>query len=284
MRLLAAAMISAIALSGCGEKSSPDSVADLEGSADPGLVHIHGLGVNPSDDALFLATHTGVWRLPEGSDNATRVANNFQDTMGFAVVGPNRFIGSGHPDFTEKLPPYLGFIESTDAARTWKKISLLGEADFHVLEGSGRQMYGFGSDFKTRSQQLLVSDDSGRSWTSRDFPEPFASLAIDPSNPKTAIASGEQKLHLTTNGGRSWKRTGGTPGYLAWTNAGVFRIDGSGSVAKTSGPGSKWSEIGAVGGTPVAFDSHEDALLVALEDSTVKRSSDGEAWTVRYRP
>lgn len=284
MRLLAAAAIAAIALTGCGEKSSPDSVAELNGSADPGLVHIHGLGVNPSDDALFIATHTGVWRLADGSKNATRVANRFQDTMGFAVVGPNRFIGSGHPDFAEKLPPYLGFMESSDAARTWKKISLLGKADFHVLEGSGRQVYGFGSDFKTRSQQLLVSEDSGRSWTTRDFPEPFASLAIDPSNPKTAMASGAQNLHLTTDGGRTWKRTGGTPGYLAWTDAGIFRIDGSGSVAKASDPGSKWSEVGAVGGTPVAFDSHEDSLLVALEDSTIMRSADGEAWTARYKP
>ena len=29
-------------------------------AADPGPVHVHGLGVNPADGALFIATHTGL--------------------------------------------------------------------------------------------------------------------------------------------------------------------------------------------------------------------------------
>jgi hypothetical protein len=29
-------------------------------AADPGPVHVHGLGINPADEALFIATHTGL--------------------------------------------------------------------------------------------------------------------------------------------------------------------------------------------------------------------------------
>ncbi len=283
VRIMATAV--ALMIAGCGDgATSGDPTPAANGASDAGLVHVHGLGVNPADRALFIATHSGVWRLPDGADKASRVANRFQDTMGFAVVGPNRFIGSGHPDLSEKLPPFLGFIESTDAARSWRKVSLLGEADFHVLEGSGRRVYGFGSDFDSRTEQLLVSDDRGRKWTARDFPESFLSLAIDPDDPDTALASGPQNIHLTTDGGRSWAKVGGSPGLLAWTDDGVFRIDDRGSVAKASAPESSWSEIGDVGGAPAAFDSGGDELFVALHDSTIKQSRDGEDWVLRYAP
>ncbi len=90
--------------------------------------------------------------------------------MGFTVVGPDHFLGSGHPDGRDDLPPFLGLIESTDAARTWEPVSLLGEADFHVLEASGRRVYGFGSDFETREQRFLVSGDGGRTSSVRSRP------------------------------------------------------------------------------------------------------------------
>ncbi|MDQ3275042.1 MAG: exo-alpha-sialidase, partial [Actinomycetota bacterium] len=66
------------------------------GGADPGVVHVHGLGINPKDGALFVATHTGVFRIPE-SGQAVRIADRWQDTMGFTVVGPDHFLASGHP-------------------------------------------------------------------------------------------------------------------------------------------------------------------------------------------
>jgi hypothetical protein len=77
---------------------------------------------------------------------ARRVADRFQDTMGFTVTGPDRFLGSGHPDGREGLSPFLGLIRSTDAGRTRQPVSLLGERDFHVLEAAGSRVYGYGSD------------------------------------------------------------------------------------------------------------------------------------------
>jgi hypothetical protein len=112
-------------------------------SDDPGPVHVHGLGVNPADDALYLATHTGLYRLDRDSEVAERVGERHQDTMGFTVVGRNRFFGSGHPDLRDDLPSHLGLVESTDAGKTWEPVSLLGEADFHVLRIGGDRIYGY---------------------------------------------------------------------------------------------------------------------------------------------
>ena len=43
-------------------------------------------GVNPADGALFIATHTGLYRVEEGERKAERVGERYQDTMGFTLV------------------------------------------------------------------------------------------------------------------------------------------------------------------------------------------------------
>ncbi|KRF11463.1 hypothetical protein ASG90_17120 [Nocardioides sp. Soil797] len=71
--------------------------------------HIHGLGVDPADGTLYAATHFGVMPI-EDDGSTTRIADGWQDTMAFTIIGPNHFVGSGHPDLREDLPPHLGRI------------------------------------------------------------------------------------------------------------------------------------------------------------------------------
>jgi hypothetical protein len=254
---------------------------------DPGPIHIHGLGINPKDGALFVATHTGLFRAGEGERKARRIADRFQDTMGFTVVGPDRFLGSGHPDGRENLPPFLGLIESRDAGRTWKPISLLGKRDFHVLEATGTRIYGFGSDFETKRAGLLVSDDGGRSWEERTPPEGLVSLAIHPADPDRIVASGEERLYLSSDAGRGWRPLDRGASLLAWpTAASLFAVAPDGTVARSGDTGHSWREVGEAGGRPAAFEAAAAGeLYVALHDGTVKRSIDGGAsWSVRSTP
>ncbi len=285
--LLATATVSAL-LGGCGDES--DDGASDDGRAEfgePGPVHVHGLGINPKDGALFIATHTGLFRAADGERRARRVADRFQDTMGFTVVGPDRFLGSGHPDGREKLPPFLGLIESRDGGENWKPISLQGKRDFHVLEARGKRVYGFGSDFESRRTSLLVSDDGGRSWEERRTPEGLISLAIDPQDPDRVIVSGGKLLYLSPNAGRTWRPVGGRPSLLAWPPPRrVFSVASDGRVSWSDDAGESWRGAGTVGGQPAAFESAgAGELYVALHDGTVKRSTDGGArWSVRSRP
>ena len=252
----------------------------------PGPIHVHGLGINPKD-GLFVATHTGLFRAPEGERRARRVANRFQDTMGFTVVGPNRFLGSGYPDGREKLPPFLGLIESRDAGRTWKPISLLGKRDFHVLEATGERIYGFGSDFETKNAGLLVSDDGGQSWAERKPPEGLVSLAIDPDDPNRIAVSGERRLYVSDDAGRRWRPLDREASLLAWPATGrLFAVASDGTVAQSGEGGRSWRDVGQVGGQPAAFESEgTDELYVALHDGTIKRSTDGGAsWSVQSTP
>src|SRR5687768_14953066 len=145
--------------------------------------------------------------------------------MGFTVVGPDRFLGSGHPDFRDRLPPFLGLIESRDAGQSWRRVSLLGKADFHVLEAAGERVYGFGSEWQTREQRLLVSGDGGSSWEQRATPEPLLSLAVNPDDPEHVVASGDRRLYGSMDGGGTWRSLGEGAGLLEWPSSGrLYRV------------------------------------------------------------
>ncbi len=255
---------------------------------DPGPIHVHGLGVNPADGSLFIATHTGLFRAGPNSRKAVRIADRFQDTMGFSIVGPNRFLGSGHPDAREqKLPPLLGLIESADAGKTWTPISLLGEADFHVLRSAGARVYGYDAS----NDRLLASADAGQTWKELDKPGQIVDLGPNPRNPQrlvtTSVGSLEQGMYASQNGGQSWKRLNDAVGLIAWpAPERLYLVDDQGQALVSSDGGRTLARRGEIGGQPAALLAvAKDDVYVALHDGTIKRSTDGGAtWTVRSSP
>ena len=181
-----AAIGALLVISACGAPADP--IGDA--AEDVGPEHVHGLGLNPADGSLYVATHTGMFRMPPGSQEAKRVGDHLQDTMGFAVVGPDRFLGSGHPDLRDDLPPLLGLIESSDAGRSWESVSLLGNADFHALRVDGPQVVGYDAS----GGRLMVSSDRGRTWRSSSPPAAFADVVVDPANPRRLVAASADGL------------------------------------------------------------------------------------------
>lgn len=280
----AALGLSALRDGDAGVLADQDPLAPTD---DPGPIHVHGLGVNPNDGALFIATHTGLFRVKAEGTEAERVGDRLQDTMGFTIVGSNRFLGSGHPDPRDiqdrRLPPLLGLIESTDAGKTWKPISLLGEADFHVLRSMGERIYGYDAS----NDRLMVSDDAGRNWRERDRPAPLVDLAAQPEKPERLVAAGEGGLYRSADEGRTWQRLNDAVGLLAWPTAKrLYLVDGDGRVSVSRDTGVSWTRMGDIGGQPAAFLAQgTQTLYVALHDGTIKRTGDaGRTWVVRSRP
>jgi hypothetical protein len=271
-------------------EEQPLTLADLP-RPDPGPVHVHGLGVNPTDDALFIATHTGLFRVGPEATTAERVGERAQDTMGFTITGPDRFLGSGHPDINEArekgLPPLLGLIESRDAGRTWRPISLTGEADFHVLRFARNRVYGYDAS----NDRLLASADGGRTWEELDKPGPIIDLAAaaDAPNHLLATSSGAlpDGLYESRDGGRMWHRVTGAIGLLAWPAVDrLYLVTPDGQVFRSRDGGRRLEPRGDIGGEPAALLGHgPEDLYAALHDGTIKRSTDGGAtWTVRSKP
>jgi hypothetical protein len=279
-------MVAAFAVGGCsdnGEESAGVSTSlSAERDARASLEHIHGLGVDPRNRTLYVATHNGLYSAPDGQTRVEQVGESGQDIMGFSVVAPDRFIGSGHPALTQELPPHLGLIESRDGGRTWKNVSLLGEADFHVLRSSGPRVYGFDAT----QGRLMVSSDGGRSWGQRRPPAAMYDLAIDPADHDRIVVSTERGIFASSDAGRRWRRVSSTlAGLLAWSKTGLLLVDGQGAVRRSTDAGRRFEGVGEVPGPPSALTVAGDSLYVALGDGTVLRSAnEGATWAVRATP
>lgn len=245
------------------------------------LEHVHGLGINPKNQALVVATHTGLFSISSGSDQITRIGESDQDTMGFTVVGPDQFLGSGHPgSFSNGVNP-LGLIRSNDGGLTWTNIALEGEADFHTLRASFRRVYGIAGG------QLVASADGGQNWTERQTPTSFFDIAISPRDVDDVIAAGEDGLYASTNGGRDWRRVSEMVGLLAWAKKDrLYLADGEGTTHVSKDGGKRWSDSGAIGGQPAAmYATGESELYAALGTGAIVASTDGGAsWTARTQP
>jgi hypothetical protein len=287
--LLAVALGAALGLSVLrdGDGTSLSDQDKLAPSEDPGPIHVHGLGINPGDGALYIATHTGLWRVARNATQAERVGDRLQDTMGFTVAGSNRFLGSGHPDPRDirdgRLPPLLGLIESTDAGKTWSPISLLGKADFHVLRNAGDRVYGFDAT----NERLLVSRDKGRTWIEHRPPAPVIDLVPDPRRSRRVLAATERGLFESDDAGRTWRVRSEAVGLLAWPAPNrLYAVDGRGRVFASADAGRDWEAVGDIGGQPAALlATAPQDLYVALHDGTIKRSADGGAsWNLRSSP
>jgi hypothetical protein len=258
-----------LVLAGCAGAGDEVSRGD-----DVGPEHVHGLGVNPADGALYIATHTGLFRMPRGSDDSERVGDRLQDTMGFAVAGPDLFLGSGHPDLRDDLPPLLGLIESTDAGRSWTPISLLGEADFHALRVSGSRVVGYDAS----GGRIMASDDGGREWKLLGNPGEVVDLALDPDDPTRIVATGGTGVITTNDEGRTWTRLLADAEILTWPVAdALYGFSSDGGVAVSRDRGASWEPIGDLGEPAAATATGPDTLIVALHDGRIVSSEDGGA-------
>lgn len=277
---------SALALAACGGDDGAEGGGGAEVSQGDSsdLEHIHGLGVSPRDGTLFIATHFGLFSAKSGSAEIQRVGDSRQDIMGFSVPEVGRFIGSGHPEPEDTdLPPNLGLIESTDGGRTWRQVSLTGEADFHVLESDGERVYGFDGT----QARLMVSNDGGENWQQRTPPAPVFDLAIDPADVDHVVIATEVGILESKNAGEEWQPlTRDLAGLLAWpSEKALYLIDGAGTVQRSDDGGRSFDPVGSIGGQPVAFIANGDDLLAALGDGTVQVSADGgRSWAVRASP
>lgn len=265
------ALVVLVTSSGGGESSGQDSET---------FAHVHGLGVNPVDSSLMIATHDGLFRSTDDEATASRVGESRQDLMGFGVSGPNTFVASGHPAPGQDGPPSLGFIRSTDAGVTWSNVSLLGEADLHLLRGAGSTAYALNG----ATGELIVSDDSGETWEPRVLPDGIVDIAVNPKNPDQALAITSAGAEFTDDAAKSWEKSGDVPpGLAGWSSDGaIYVVAGDGIVSASKDKGSRWSEVGDVGGAPTAIAVDGANLYVALDDNTVLESTDGgESWTER---
>ncbi|MDQ2788508.1 MAG: exo-alpha-sialidase [Actinomycetota bacterium] len=240
------------------------------------LAHVHGLGVDPGTGELYAGSHYGLIRFPQRGEPG-RVGGLVQDFMGFAVVGPNHFLASGHPGAGQGGPSKVGLIESTDGGRSWRTLSLAGQADFHTLKASHGLVFG------SNAGQLMVSKD-GRAWETRARIA-MADLAINPKDAEMLLATTQQGLARSTDGGQNFGLVAGAPllQLLTWTDTGdLVGITPEGTVQVSSDGGTTWSQRGSAGGAPEALTASGNQIYAAVEGKIVSSDDGGSTFKTRY--
>ncbi|WP_130179013.1 hypothetical protein [Cryobacterium sp. SO1] len=210
--------------------------------------------------------------------------------MGFTVSPAGMLFMSGHPDPTEQSAsraPNLGLVSSNDQAQTWDTLSLGGQTDFHDLDTvtppTGElRVYGY----DPQQGALLVSDDSGSTWTT-GATAPIRDLTADPSDPDRAIATTADGLIETSDGGRTFRAVSDAPVLLPVDildeSAGgeLVGVDPAGALWRQEESG-LWTQTGEAQGAPEALSAvgGSSPWILVADPRGISASPDfGATWT-----
>ena len=266
--LVAGAVALVITLTGCNNPGPAPS----QSSGEEYVGHVHGLGVDAADQTLYVASHGGVFRLQDG--RLQLVAGRAQDTMGFTVVGPNHFLGSGHPDPTDlEQPNHLGLIESRDAATTWTPQSLAGQADFHALEQAGDALYGYDS----QSGALLRTTDK-KTWTPVLTTE-VADLAAHPTSSGPVLALTREGLVRADRKNETALPVPAGLVQVEWPTADLLvGVTTDGGLYRSSDAGRSWVTRAQAPGQVQAFDAGPGTWHLATDEGLFSSTDQGLTW------
>ena len=283
-------------LVGCTTVSTGTSSAPQATPAAPAsrFGHVHGVGFDETSDAVYIATHTGLYTV-SGSLNSPKksaslggpIAGLRQDNMGFAIDG-ERMYASGHPDPAVSSDANLGLVSSTDHGKSWNAISLKGTTDFHDLEIShsskgATTIYGFDS----ADAVIRVSRDGGSTWTS-GAALAMRDMAADPALPGTIYSTTSDGLKVSHDYAASFELSPDAPALYLVAAAGsaaqpqLVGIDATGVVWKKSA-NAPWQATGAVTGTAdaLSFSVGATLTLVVSDQRGIVASSDfGATWRI----
>ncbi len=94
------------------------------------FMHVHGLSYSADGKRLMLPSHHGLAVYENGK--WSKAPGPQHDYMGFSATAKYLY-SSGHPAPGSGLINPFGLIRSKDGGKTWDKLGLEGETDFHLL-------------------------------------------------------------------------------------------------------------------------------------------------------
>jgi hypothetical protein len=173
------------------------------------LRHVHGLGYSPDGSRLMIPSHDGLAIYAGG--RWSKAPGPEHDYMGFAVTREFIF-SSGHPARGTGLANPFGLIRSGDGGRTWAKLGLEGEADFHVMAAgyANNAVYVYTETPNARMPRpgIYRMIGQGLGWRSaggRGLRGEIHALAVHPTDAAMLAAATSAGLFLSRNGGDDFK-------------------------------------------------------------------------------
>lgn len=265
--------------------------------------HLHGLGHNASQEALYLATHFGLFAWQD--DQLFQVGSTRDDLMGFSLHpdDPDTLFTSGHP----RRGGNLGVMKSTDGGATYEQIftGLRGETvDFHSMTISAadtKRLYG------AFSGHLYRSSDGGQTWAfaaaqglpGQGFCWGVPCLHADPHDADRLYAGTAAGLLQSQDQGEHWSAINGDTGavvsvavspddeavLVAHTQRyGVARSEDRGRNWVPANEGLELADNEAVFQFVFAADDPERVFLATTRDQVYASSDGGRSWQLLLSP
>ena len=258
-------------------------------------IHVHGLGIDPSDSSiLYIATHGDFYKSVNG-ETPVKVDKQRADYMAFNApqTAGIPLYSSGHP----ATGGNTGLIKSTDGGQTWDVVATVLDppVDFHAMtvsKSDPNTIIGYDSG----GRGLFKTTDAGKTWEKLDNPpaQYVTSLAISPTDPKIVFAGTNNGLYESDDGAASWTQLNQYKGMAVMALA--FDIDGNlyasteeSVLAKSLDLGKTWENItrppNSLTATSIAVDSQNKIIYVAgfaapqgYQEVFRSSSLDGDGW------
>lgn len=179
------------------------------------LHHVHGLAYSGDGKRLMIPSHHGLavyqnrkWSKAPGPPH---------DYMGFSATAKHLY-SSGHPAPGSGLVNPFGLIRSKDGGKTWDKLGLEGETDFHLLATSWNTnaiyVWNPAASSRLKKPGLHYTLNDGLAWKAAKADglagEPRA-LAVHPDDAAIVAVATSEGLYLSTDSGERFTKsaTGG---------------------------------------------------------------------------
>ena len=261
------------------------------------LMHVHGLSYSTDGARLIIPSHDGLAIFENG--RWSKAPGPAHDYMGFSATR-DALYSSGHPAPGSGLVNPFGLIKSRDGGKTWSKLGLEGESDFHTLATSWgtNAVYVVNHAANSRMSQagIYFTTNDGLKWTraaAQGLGGDLKSLAAHPTDAAVVAAGTADGLYLSRNAAASFERLVG--GRQVFAEA--FALDGqyiwfSGyagtatlmRIALKAGASPEALPLPPLGEDAVAYIAQNPARPKELAIATFKRSvllskDEGRTWT-----
>ena len=234
--------------------------------------HIHHVKV--VENKILVLTHVGLFELVSKNEMKL-IGKDKIDVMGFTTLGKT-WVASGHPSQGSKMPNPIGLVQSIDGGSNWNAVSLVGEVDFHFLEGAGSDLYGADS----QSGNLMYSKDSGKTWSSLGT-NSFTDIAVSPVASGVAIAIRNSELLLTKNAFKSNTAMKNILKFtqIEWRKSGLYALSGT-SLYKSSDSGRTWAKLNTFKVAPEILSASDQLMMVTVGSDLYTSSNAGKKFKI----
>ena len=173
------------------------------------ITHVHGLAYSTDGGQLMIPSHHGLAVYTNGK--WSKAPGPQHDYMGFAATAKNLY-SSGHPAPGSGMVNPFGLIRSRDGGKTWEKLGLEGETDFHLLAASWSTnavyVWNPAPSSRIRGRGLHYTLNDGFAWKPAQAQglsgTPHA-LAVHPADAKTVAVATAKGVFVSRDSGERFQ-------------------------------------------------------------------------------